>query len=98
MSSDTPDNEREKRLAELKAAIDAGLAEIDAGLCGPIDFDELIAEVMDELRDVELKAKIDAALTEADAGLIAPLDIEAIKAELRAELDQHGKPRATTDH
>lgn len=48
--------------------------------------------------DVELKAKIDAALAEADAGLIAPLDIEAIKAELRAKLDQHGKPRATTDH
>ena len=39
----------EQRRDELKASIDAAIAEIDTGECGPIDFDELTAEVMAEL-------------------------------------------------
>ena len=39
----------EERKAELKASIDAAIAEIEAGECGPIDFDELTAEVMANL-------------------------------------------------
>jgi len=49
MTSGIPDDELERRQAELKAAIDAGIAEIDAGLCGPLDIDEIKAELHSEL-------------------------------------------------
>jgi predicted transcriptional regulator len=49
MPSVVPNNERDRRLAELKAAIDAGIAEIDAGLCGPLDIKEIKAELRAKL-------------------------------------------------
>ncbi len=41
--------EMESREAELKAQIDAAIAEVEAGNCAPMDFDELTAELMAEL-------------------------------------------------
>ncbi len=49
MSSDTPDNEREKWDVELKAKIDAALAEADAGLIAPLDIEAFEAELRAEL-------------------------------------------------
>ncbi|MBX9787301.1 MAG: hypothetical protein K2Y37_00165 [Pirellulales bacterium] len=39
----------ERRRDELKASIDAGLAELDAGDCAPLDIEAIKAELIAEL-------------------------------------------------
>ena len=38
------------QLAELRAEIDLGLADLDAGLCGPLDLDAMLLELNAEYK------------------------------------------------